>query len=129
MKVSLPCKLGNADAGVEALLDDPKLLGRRPAPPPLRTRQNRNGHYACPLTCQLMRARSHIRCQSGRRGSPDAYDILANGIKLYRYRYRWSATEYVGVLAQEVAALVPEAVSKDAHGFFRVDYRHLGLQL
>src|SRR6516225_6813770 len=73
MKVSLPCKLGNADAGVEALLDDPKLLGRRPAPPPLRTRQNRNGHYACPLTCQLMRARSHIRCQSGRRGSPDAY--------------------------------------------------------
>ena len=38
-------------------------------------------------------------------------DILPNGIKLYRYRYRWSATEYVGVLAQEVAALVPEAVS------------------
>ena len=56
-------------------------------------------------------------------------DILANGIKLYRYRYRWSATEYVGVLAQEVAALVPEAVSMDAQGFFLVDYRRLGLQL
>ena len=81
MKVSLPCKLGNADAGVEALLDDPKLLGRRPAPPPLRTRQNRNGHYACPLTCQLMRARSHIRCQSGRRGSPDAYSVIRAGTR------------------------------------------------
>jgi hypothetical protein len=32
-------------------------------------------------------------------------------------------------LAHEVAALVPEAVSEDAYGFFRVDYRHLGLQL
>jgi hypothetical protein len=56
-------------------------------------------------------------------------DLLANGIKLYRYRYRWSATEYVGVLAQEVAAIAPEAVSKDAAGFLRVDYRRLGLQL
>src|SRR5436305_12659362 len=56
-------------------------------------------------------------------------DVLANGIKLYRYRYRWSATEYVGVLAHEVAALMPEAVSTDAHGFLLVDYRRLGLQL
>src|SRR5262245_35772643 len=50
-------------------------------------------------------------------------DILANGLKLYRYRYRWSPTEYVGVLAQEVAAIVPEAVSEDAAGFLCVDYR------
>ena len=56
-------------------------------------------------------------------------DILANGIKLYRYRYRWSATEYVGVLAHEVAAIAPEAVTKDADGYLRVDYRRLGLQL
>jgi|SRR5271166_1098829 len=56
-------------------------------------------------------------------------DTLANGIRLYRYRYRWSATEYVGVLAQEVAAIAPEAVSTDADGFFLVDYRRLGLQL
>ena len=56
-------------------------------------------------------------------------DVLPNGIKLYRYRYRWSATEYVGVLAHEVAAVVPEAVTKDTYGFLRVDYRRLGLQL
>ena len=56
-------------------------------------------------------------------------DVLPNGIKLYRYRYRWSATEYVGVLAHEVAAVAPAAVSKDVYGFLRVDYRRLGLQL
>jgi hypothetical protein len=56
-------------------------------------------------------------------------DCMANGLKLYRYRYRWSPTEYVGVLAQEVAEVVPEAVSKDAVAFLRVDYRRLGLRL
>jgi hypothetical protein len=56
-------------------------------------------------------------------------ETLDNGINLYRYRYRWSDTDYVGVVAQEVAAIVPEAVSADAHGYFRVDYRRLGLQL
>ena len=35
-------------------------------------------------------------------------DILENGIKLFRYRYRWSTTNYVGVLAQE-AGLITDA--------------------
>ena len=56
-------------------------------------------------------------------------ETLSNGINLYRYQYRWSDTEYVGVMAQEVAAVVPEAVSTDADGYFRVDYRRLGIQL
>jgi hypothetical protein len=56
-------------------------------------------------------------------------ETLGNGIKLYRYQYRWGATDYVGVMAQEVAAIVPDAVSKDADGYLRVDYRRLGLQL
>ena len=43
-------------------------------------------------------------------------ETLGNGINLYRYQYRWSGTEYVGVMAQEVAAVVPEAVSTDADG-------------
>jgi hypothetical protein len=38
MKVSLPCKFDNADASVKALFDDPKLFGRRPAPPSLLAR-------------------------------------------------------------------------------------------
>lgn len=54
---------------------------------------------------------------------------LDNGIKLYSYQYRWGDTIYVGVMAQEVAEIVPEAVSQDADGYLRVDYRRLGLRL
>ena len=52
-----------------------------------------------------------------------------NGIGLYRYRYLWSDTIYVGVMAQEVAAVKPEAVQRGADGYMRVDYGHLGLRL
>ena len=52
---------------------------------------------------------------------------LANGIKLYRYQYRWGDTVYVGVMAHEVASIVPEAVSTDSDGYYRVDYQRLGI--
>jgi hypothetical protein len=53
----------------------------------------------------------------------------ANGIGLYRYRYLWSDTAYVGVLAQEVAQILPDAVALGADGYLRVNYAHLGLRL
>ena len=56
-------------------------------------------------------------------------DTLGNGIKLYRYRYKWGDQCYVGVMAQEVATIVPEAVTTDADGYYRVNYRRLGLCL
>jgi hypothetical protein len=52
-----------------------------------------------------------------------------NGINLYRYRYLWSDTTYVGVMAQEVADLKPDAVSRSADGYLRVNYGRLGLRL
>ena len=54
---------------------------------------------------------------------------LDSGINLYRYRYLWSDTIYVGVMAQEVAAVMPEAVQRGADGYMRVDYARLGLRL
>src|SRR5262249_27897956 len=54
---------------------------------------------------------------------------LDNGIGLYRYRYRWSDQLYVGVMAQEVAEIVPDAVMRDVDGYLRVDYVRLGLKL
>jgi len=54
---------------------------------------------------------------------------LANGLKLYRHRYLWSDTMYVGVMAQEVAAVMPEAVKRGADGYLRVNYTRLGLRL
>jgi len=54
---------------------------------------------------------------------------LANGLGLYRYRYLWSDTLYVGVMAQEVMAVVPDAVVHGADGYLRVDYGRLGTRL
>jgi polysaccharide biosynthesis/export protein len=56
-------------------------------------------------------------------------DRLPNGIGLYRYRYIWSEQVYVGVMAQEVAAIVPDAVVRGTDGFLRVDYARLGIRL
>jgi len=54
---------------------------------------------------------------------------LANGLDLYRYRYLWSDQLYVGVMAQEVAAIEPAAVMRGADGYLRVNYARLGLRL
>jgi len=54
---------------------------------------------------------------------------LANGLTLYRYRYLWSDIAYVGVMAQEVAAVMPAAVLRGADGYLRVDYARLGTRL
>ena len=56
-------------------------------------------------------------------------DRLANGLGLYRFRYKWSDQQYVGVMAQEVQAIVPDAVIMGSDGYLRVDYGRLGLNL
>jgi hypothetical protein len=54
---------------------------------------------------------------------------LDTGIGLHRYRYLWSDTICVGVMAQEVAAVMPKAVQRGADGYMRVDYARLGLRV
>jgi Family of unknown function (DUF6600)/Chaperone of endosialidase len=54
---------------------------------------------------------------------------LPSGIGLSRYRYVWSDQVYVGVMAQEVAAIEPDAVVSGPDGFLRVDYARLGMRL
>jgi polysaccharide biosynthesis/export protein len=53
---------------------------------------------------------------------------LDNGLALYRFRYLWSDTFYVGVMAQEVERVVPDAVVRGSDGYLRVNYARLGLQ-
>jgi hypothetical protein len=53
---------------------------------------------------------------------------LANGLRLYRFRYRWSDELYVGVMAQEVARIAPDAVVRGSDGYLRVDYDRLGVK-
>ena len=55
---------------------------------------------------------------------------LKDSLGLYRYRYLWSDTVYVGVMAQEVALIHPEAVVRSVlDKYLRVDYSRLGLKL
>jgi len=54
---------------------------------------------------------------------------LDNGLGLYSYRYWWSDQVYVGVMAQEVAQVVPDAVMMAPDGYLRVNYAKLGTHL
>jgi outer membrane immunogenic protein len=55
---------------------------------------------------------------------------LDDGLGLYSYRYLWSDTIYVGVMAQEVALIHPDAIVRGAlDNYLRVDYSRLGLKL
>lgn len=54
----------------------------------------------------------------------------SDGLGIYSFKYRWSDVTYVGVMAQEVALVHPEAVLRDAlTGYLAVDYRRLGLRM
>src|SRR5215469_16991462 len=75
----------------------------------------------------------------GRRGGGRRSDIrlkhdvvligyLNDGLGLYRFSYNGSNTPYVGVIAQEVAQIAPEAVTRGRDGYLRVYYDKLGLK-
>lgn len=54
---------------------------------------------------------------------------LGSGIALYRFRYLWSDEVFVGVMAQEVLRVAPEAVIRESSGFMSVDYARLGARM
>ena len=51
------------------------------------------------------------------------------GLPLYRFSYLGGGTMFTGVLAQDVLGVMPRAVSRDASGFYRVDYAMLGIEM
>jgi hypothetical protein len=53
---------------------------------------------------------------------------LDNGLGLYRFAYNGSNRAYVGVLAQEVQRVRPDAVVQGSDGYLRVHYHQLGLR-
>jgi Protein of unknown function (DUF3300)/Chaperone of endosialidase len=52
---------------------------------------------------------------------------LPNGVGFYRFSYNGSAKAYVGVMAQEVQQVVPDAVARGRDGYLMVYYDKLGL--
>jgi hypothetical protein len=59
----------------------------------------------------------------------DAVGSLAEGLPLYSFKYLWDDTEYVGVMAQDVLEVCPDAVLLGEDGYYRVDYAMLGTQM
>jgi len=53
---------------------------------------------------------------------------LDNGLGFYRFSYNGSDKAYVGVMAQEVQVVAPDAVIRGHDGYLRVFYDKLGLQ-
>jgi hypothetical protein len=52
---------------------------------------------------------------------------LQNGLGYYRFAYNGSEKSYVGVMAQEVGMVRPDAVERGSDGYLRVHYDRLGL--
>jgi Protein of unknown function (DUF3300)/Chaperone of endosialidase len=53
---------------------------------------------------------------------------LDNGLGFYRFTYNDGDTSYVGVMAQDVQAIRPDAVAVGQDGYLRVFYDRLGLK-
>ena len=53
---------------------------------------------------------------------------LDNGLGFYRFSYNGSDKAYVGVMAQEVLTIMPEAVTRGSDGYLQVFYDKLGLR-
>ena len=53
---------------------------------------------------------------------------LDNGLGFYRFSYNGSDMRYVGVIAQEVQPVMPDAVTRGRDGYLRVFYEKLGLR-
>lgn len=56
------------------------------------------------------------------------YHDTVNGYKRYKFNYKWDTTTLIGVIAQEIAPVKPEAVFKKG-GFYGVDYSQLGFDM
>jgi hypothetical protein len=52
---------------------------------------------------------------------------MDNGLGLYRFSYGGSNKSYVGVIAQEVQEVMPQAVARGRDGYLRVYYHRIGV--
>ena len=53
---------------------------------------------------------------------------LDNGLGFYRFTYNGGTRAYVGVMAQEVQTIAPDAVVRGRDGYLEVFYEKLGLK-
>jgi hypothetical protein len=54
--------------------------------------------------------------------------VMPNGLGFYRFVYNGGRQTFVGVVAQEVKAVMPDAVFRAKDGYLRVDYGKIGVK-
>src|SRR6516165_1532232 len=94
-------------------------------------------HVSAPVHRHVSRRAGPARDMAGRGRRSDIrlkHDItllgrLDNGLGFYSFAYNGEEKRYVGVMAQEVRMVKPEAVVRDRDGYLRVLYHKLGLQV
>lgn len=76
------------------------------------------------VTAAAMVAMAAILMSSDRRLKTEITRIgtLRSGLCLYRFRYVWGGPLQIGVMADEVARVAPDAVSIDTFGYAKVNY-------
>src|SRR5262249_36540507 len=51
------------------------------------------------------------------------------GLPLYHFRYKTGSERFEGVIAQDVLAVMPDAVVVGEDGYYRVKYAQLGIRM
>lgn len=81
-------------------------------------KQSRNQQYAQMAATAAMMFFSDIRLKE----EIEELGILSSGVRVVEYRYRGLPGRHVGVIAQEVAEIHPDAVFQHPSGYLVVDY-------
>ena len=55
--------------------------------------------------------------------------VSPSGLPIYSFQYVWGGPRYVGVMAQDLLKLRPDAVVFDECGFYRVDYSKIDVAM
>ena len=55
--------------------------------------------------------------------------VTAHGLPLYQFRYIGGSQTFEGVMAQDVAQVMPDAVVPFAYGYSAVNYEMLGIEM
>jgi len=75
------------------------------------------------ISGELPRSDRRLKTNISRIGST-VFDL-----PLYRFSYLGGDEMFTGVMAQDVLGVMPQAVSRDATGFYRVNYGMLGIEM
>jgi hypothetical protein len=55
--------------------------------------------------------------------------VSPSGLPIYAFQYVWGGPRYIGVMAQDLLKLRPDAVIPDESGYFRVDYSRIDVTM